>query len=57
MVGGWGWVGHEKLIYRRKLPKKGELGKFADFLRGGGGSDTPMHTMNLTITLTVILIY
>ena len=24
---------------------------------GGGGGDTPMHTMNLAITLTVILIY
>ena len=28
------------------------------FLRGvGGGGDTPVHTMNLVITLTVILIY
>ena len=26
--------GQEKLIYRRELPKKGELGQFAD-LRGG----------------------
>ena len=40
----------------------GGLGSFAD-LRGGGefgkkmGGDTPMHNMNLAITLTVILIY
>ena len=26
---------HEKLIYRRELPKKGGVGQFAD-LRGGG---------------------
>ena len=50
------------------MPKKGELGQFADlrgevgkkrevFLTGVGGGDTPMHTMNLAITLTVILIY
>ena len=29
----------------------------ADFEGSGGGGDTPMHTMNLAITLTVILIY
>ena len=62
---------HKKLIYRRELPKKrGGLEQFAD-LRGEGlgkkeggdvfkeglGGDTPIHTMNLAITLTVILIY
>ena len=35
---------HEKLIYRRKLPKKGELGKFADFL-SGVGEVTPQCTL------------
>ena len=50
------------------MPKKGGVGQFAD-LRGGGlgkkwsvfewggGTDTPMHTMNLAIFLTVVLIY
>ena len=60
--------GHEKLIYRRELPKKGEgLGQFADLRRTwqkrgvvgfeGVGGETPMHTMNLAINLTVTLIY
>ena len=59
---------HEKLIYRRELPKKGGL----DSLKGRGGTkkrggafeeggrwegDTPIHTMNLAIVLTMILIY
>ena len=55
------------------MPKKGVgLGQFADLKEGGlgkmeeggvggifegGRSDTPMHTINLAITLTVILIY
>ena len=59
---------HEKLIYRRKLPKKGGLGQ-CRFRRGGLGKkggrvfeggwrgDTPIHTMNLAVTLSVILIY
>ena len=56
---------HEKLIYRRELPKEGGnwLGQFAD-LRGGWqkrgrsafegvwGVDNPIHTMNLAITST-----
>ena len=54
--------GHEKLIYRRELPKKGgetwQKRGWGVFEGGdGGGGDTPMHTMNLAITLTVILIY
>ena len=56
-----------------KCRKKGDgLGQFADLREGGlglvkrrrvflrwvrGMSDTPMDTMNLAITLTVILIY
>ena len=43
---------HEKLIYRRKLPKKG-----GRVFEGGWRGDTPIHTMNLAITLSVILIY
>ena len=52
------------------MSKKGvRLGQFADLKEGdlgklegggifeGGGGDTPMYTMNLAITLTVILIY
>ena len=51
------------------MPKKegGRLGQFADLSGDGlgkkrgvfeeGGGDTPMHTMNLAIILTVILIY
>ena len=48
------------------MPKKGGLGQFAD-LRGGGlgkkewgvfdGGLIPIYTINLGITLTVILIY
>ena len=49
--------GHEKLIYKRELPNKGGLGQFAQDLVFLRGVDTPMHTMNLAITLTVILIY
>ena len=61
---------HEKLIYRRELPKKGGLdslqieGEGGTKKRGGafeeGGrweSDTPRHSMNLAIVLTMILIY
>ena len=53
---------HKKLIYGRELPKN-ESGKKEERGGGGGvfegveGSDTPMHTMNLAITLIVILIY
>ena len=63
-----GGENHEKTIYGgRELPKKGVLGQLAD-LKGWGlakkkkgsdfdvGVDTPVNTMNLTITLTVILI-
>ena len=53
------------------MPKKGVgIGQFANLKEGGlgkmegtggifegGRSDTPMHAMNLAITLTVILIY
>ena len=55
------------------MPKKGDgLGQFVDLREGGLGlakrrrvflrwvermSDTPMDTMNMAITLTVILIY
>ena len=46
----------EKLIYRGVLPKKGRLGQFVDLrgawqergggvFEGGGGVDTPIHTM------------
>ena len=59
---------HEKLIYKSKLPKKGGAWTVFRFKGGSlakkvGGlflrrleGDTPMHTMNLEITLTVILI-
>ena len=30
--------GHEKPIYRGRLPKKGMLGQFVDLMRGGGGA-------------------
>ena len=50
-----GGRGHEKPIYRRKMPKKGrELQQFADLKRGLvkkwrvvflRGFDTPVHTM------------
>ena len=64
-----GGRGHEKLIYRRELTKKGGLGQFADleveglrkkegrmFLRGVERGDTPMHTMNLPITNNVLAV-
>ena len=62
-------MGHKKLVYRSNCLKRG-LGQFPD-LRGGGGGlgkklglcvfevwvvDTQMHTMDMVITLTVILI-
>ena len=48
---GWGGGGLKNPIYRGELPKKGELGRFAALKGGvwegvgGGGLDTPMHTM------------
>ena len=61
---------HEKQIHRGELPKKGgvEEGgawRVCRFKRGGdlakkdicGGVDTPINTMNLTMALTVILVY
>ena len=63
---------HKKLIYRQNCLKTeaGGLGQFANLREGlgkkeggrvfmGGGRlvDTPMHTMNLARTLTVILSY
>ena len=71
---GYRGEGHEKLICRRILHKRGGgLGQFADLRVGGreyltkkrgeiegagwGGGVTPIHTMNLAVTSTVILIY
>ena len=61
---------HEKQIHRGELPKKGGVEEWGAwrvcrFKRGGdlakkdicGGVDTPINTMNLTMALTVILVY
>ena len=65
MEGGGGGRGSQKTNIQGEFPKKGAGGlkrgrswrkKGVVFLRVGV-VDTPMHTMNLTITLTVILIY
>ena len=55
---------HEKLMYRRELPKEGGLAWTVSRFKGGWqkrgrgafeeawGVDTPIHTMNLAITST-----
>ena len=55
-VGGGG--AHEKLIYRGNSLKRGQEGLRGSLAKKGrvGVVDTPMHTMNLAITLTLILI-
>ena len=49
---------HEKLIHRRELLKgRRRLAKKREMFLRGLEDDTPMHTINLAITLAVILIY
>ena len=61
-MGGGGRV-HEKLIFRGNFLKRGQEGLRGSLAKKGRVEffrvemvDTPMHTMNLAITLTLILI-
>ena len=59
---GEGWRVHEK---QRVEWRRGGAWRVCRFKRGGdlakkdicGGVDTPINTMNLTMALTVILVY